>query len=57
MFLMPYVSIAMYNKAQVVLHFDRKGGKVGREGNKERREAQKKNIFPLFFATCFLCRP
>ena len=35
MFLMPYVSIAVYNKAQVVLHFDRKGGKVGREGNKE----------------------
>ena len=57
MFLMAYVSIAMYNKAQVVLHFDRKGGKVGREGNKERRGAQKRTFFPLFFATCFLCRP
>ena len=42
------LSIAMYNKAQVVLHFDRKGGKVGREGNKEWRGAQKRTFFPIF---------
>ena len=48
----------MYNKAQVVLHFDRKGGKVGgRKQNKEKEGGSENNIFLLFFATCFLCRP
>ena len=49
------MSIAMYNKAQVVLHFDRKGGKVGgRKQNKEKEGSSKNNIFPPIFCNLFL---
>lgn len=45
----------MYNEAQVVLHFDRKGGKVYREGRKQRIEGAQKRTFFHYFLQLVSC--